>query len=141
MKYIITNNQYELLKEYFDPIHFLKKRISKEKSQIKPEEFIKYENKFQSYVDLIFKFTNKETPLKHLKGFEVMKVTPSIEWTVLLAPKVDDWFNFCNNSDYLKKLDDFEKKFQEFAKMTAMGSPFSEEYLPKNVSYVFWNNC
>jgi len=141
MKYIVTNNQYELLKEYFDPIYFLKKKISKEKSPIKPEEFVKYEKKFQKYVDLIFKFTSKQISLNHLKGFEVLKVTPSVEWTVLLSPKVEVWFNYCKNSDYLIELDNFEKKFIEIAKMTAMGSPFSEEYLPENVSYVFWNNC
>jgi hypothetical protein len=141
MKYIITNNQYELLKEYFDPIHFLKKKISKEKSQIKPEEFIQYEKDFQKFVDLIFKYTYKNNPLEHLNGFKVLKVTPSMIWTVLLTEKIDDWFNHCNNPEYIKKLAEFKNNFKKIAKMTAMGSPFGSEHLPEDVDYVFWSDC
>jgi hypothetical protein len=141
MKYIITNNQYELIKEYFDPIHFLKKKISKEKSQIKPEEFIQYEKDFQKFVDLIFKYTYKNNPLEHLHGFKVLKVTPSMVWTVLLTEKIDDWFNHCNNSDYIEKLVEFKNSFKKIAKMTAMGSPFGDKHLPEDVDYVFWSDC
>lgn len=128
------------LKEYFDPIYFVKKKLSKDKS-VKPQENIKYEEDFQKYVNVIFKFTIKGNPLEHLKGFEVLKVTPSTDFTVLLRPKVNDWFNYCKNTEYLKKLEKFENEFKDLAKMMGMGSPFSEQGLPQNVSYAFWNHC
>jgi hypothetical protein len=140
MKYIITDNQYNLLKEYFDPIYFVKKKFSKDKS-IKPPENIKYEEDFQKYVNVIFKFTIKENPLNHLKGFDVIKVTPSTDFTVLLRPKVNDWFNYCKNTEYLEKLEKFENEFKNLAKMMGMGSPFSDSGLPDNVTYAFWNHC
>ena len=140
MKYIITDNQYNLLKEYFDPIYFVKKKLSKDKS-VKPQENIKYEEDFQKYVNVIFKFTIKENPLNHLKGFDVIKVTPSTDFTVLLRPKVNDWFNYCKNTEYLEKLEKFENEFKDLAKMMGMGSPFSDSGLPKNVIYAFWNHC
>ena len=71
MKYVITENQHNLLKEYFDPIYFLKKKMSKEPRQIKPEQNIKYEEDFQKYVNIIFKLTYKLNPLEHLKGFDL----------------------------------------------------------------------
>jgi hypothetical protein len=141
MKYIITNNQYELLKEYFDPLYFLKKKLSKDPDQIKPEEYIKYEEDFQRFVDVIFKITYKQTPLEHLNGFKVSKVTPSVIWTVLLTENIDDWFNYCKNAKYVKKLGEFKDNFKKIARMTAMGSPFGDEYLPQEVDYVFWSNC
>ena len=140
MKYIITDNQYNLLKEYFDPIYFVKKKFSKDKS-IKPPENIKYEADFQKFANLIFKFTIKENPLNHLKGFDVIKVTPSTDFTVLLRPKVNDWFNYCKNTEYLEKLEKFENEFKNLAKMMGMGSPFSDSGLPDNVTYAFWNHC
>lgn len=140
MKYVITDNQYNLLKEYFDPIYFLKKKLSNNKS-VKPEENIKYEKDFQKYANLIFKYTYKSNPLEHLIGINVLKVTPTTEWTVLLEPKIDDWFNYCNNSEYKEKLESFEKEFQRIAEITSMGSPFNEEGLPQNASYRFWNHC
>ena len=141
MKYVITENQHNLLKEYFDPIYFLKKKMSKEPRQIKPEQNIKYEEDFQKYVNIIFKLTYKLNPLEHLKGFEVTKVTPSEKWTVVLKPKIDDWFNYCDNSDYKEKLEKFEEEFKSISRMTMTGSPFSEEGLPQNVFYTFWNYC
>ena len=140
MKYIITENQYNLLKEYFDPIYFMKKKFSKDKS-VKPPENIKYEADFQKYVNLIFKYTYKSNPLKHLKGIKILKVTPSTEWTVLLKPVVDDWFNYCENSEYKENLKSFEDEFKKIAEWTSMGSPFSEEGLPQTVHYTFWNEC
>ena len=139
MKYVITENQYNLLKEYFDPIYFLKKKMSKEPRQIKPEENIKYEADFQKFANLIFKYTYQTNPLKHLKGFDVIKVTPGTDFTVLLKPKVNDWFNYCDNSEYIGKLEEFQKEFQDISKM--MSSPFSEEGLPQKVNYLFWNHC
>ncbi len=139
MKYVITENQYNLLKEYFDPIYFLKKKMSKEPRQIKPEENIKYEADFQKFANLIFKYTYQTNPLKHLKGFDVVKVTPGTDFTVLLKPKVNDWFNYCDNSEYIGKLEEFQKEFQNISKM--MSSPFSEEGLPQKVNYLFWNHC
>jgi hypothetical protein len=77
--------------------------------------------------------------LKHLKGFDVIKVTPGTDFTVLLKPKVNDWFNYCDNSEYIGKLEEFQKEFQDISKM--MSSPFSEEGLPQKVNYIFWNHC
>ena len=138
MKYIITDNQYNLLKEYFDPIYFVKKKFSKDES-IKPPQNIKYEEDFQKVTNLIFKYTYQTNPLKHLKGFDVIKVTPGTDFTVLLKPKVNDWFNYCDNSEYIGKLEEFQKEFQDISKM--MSSPFSEEGLPQKVNYLFWNHC
>ena len=138
MKYIITDNQYNLLKEYFDPIYFIKKKFSKDKS-IKPPQNIKYEEDFQKVTNLIFKYTYQTNPLKHLKGFDVIKVTPGTNFTVLLKPKINDWFNYCDNSEYIGKLEEFQKEFQNISKM--MSSPFSEEGLPQKVNYSFWNHC
>lgn len=140
MKYVITENQYNLLKEYFDPIYFIKKKFSKDKS-IKPPQNMKYEADFQKFANLIFKYTYQTNPLEHLKGFDVIKVTPETDFRVLLKPKVSDWFNYCDNSEYKEKLVKFEREFRSISEMTAMGSPFSEEGLPQNVSYSFWNNC
>ena len=140
MKYIITKNQYYLLKEYFDPIYFIKNKFSKDK-QIKPEQYIKYEEDFQKYVNLIFKYVYKDNPLVHLKGFEVRKVTPTHEFQVLLRPKVDEWFNYCKNYNYLEKLKKFENEFQDVSKMMSMGSPFPDSDLPQDVTYFFWNYC
>jgi len=140
MKYIITDNQYNLLKEYFDPIYFVKKKFSKDKS-IKPPENIKYEADFQKFANLIFKYTSQTNPLEHLKCFDVIKVTPGTDFTVLLKPKVNDWFNYCDNSEYLKKLEDFQKEFRNISKMMSIGSPFSDSGLPDNVTYAFWNHC
>ncbi len=83
MKYIITDNQYNLLKEYFDPIYFIKKKFSKDKS-IKPPQNIKYEADFQKLTNLIFKYTYQTNPLKHLKGFDVIKVTPGTDFIFFL---------------------------------------------------------
>ena len=77
--------------------------------------------------------------MKHLKGFDVIKVTPGTDLTVLLKPKVNDWFNYCDNSEYIGKLEEFQKEFQDISKM--MSSPFSEEGLPQKVNYLFWNHC
>lgn len=140
MKYIITDNQYNLLKEYFDPIYFVKKKFSKDKS-IKPPENIKYEEDFQKFVNLIFKYAYNENPLNHLKGFDVIKVTPATDFTVLLKPKVSDWFNYCNNTEYLEKLEKFQNEFRHLSKMMSIGSPFSESGLPQSVNYLFWNQC
>lgn len=138
MKYLITDNQYNLLKEYFDPIYFVKKKLSNDKS-VRPLENIKYEENFQKLVNAIFKYTYKENPLEHLKGFEVVKVTPGNDFTVLLKPKVSDWFNYCDNSEYLDKINIFEKEFKYISKM--MSSPFSDEDLPQTANYLFWNHC
>ena len=41
--------------------------------------------------------------------------------------------------DYIEKLKEFQKEFQDISKM--MSSPFSEEGLPQKVNYLFWNHC
>lgn len=141
MKIIITEEQFNLVKEYFDPLFYLKNKFVKKPEQIKFEGNIQYEAEFQRYVDKIFKFAYRDMPLEHLHGFKVVKVTPSAQWTVLLTDDIDSWFNHCKNEKYKIKLQEFENHFLEIARMTAMGSPFSETWLPTRVDYVFWSSC
>lgn len=142
MKYIITESQYNLVKEYFDPVYFLKNKFGKKDGQVKDPQFVPYEEKFQKIVDIIFKLTVKMNgPLKHLNGLEVLKVTPtSTDWTVLVRPIVDDWFNWRGNSEFIEDLREFKISFMEVARMGGFDSPHDEEGLPKNIDIHFYLN-
>ena len=140
MKYIVTESQYNLIKEYFDPIYFLKNKLVKKPQQIKDPNWVPYEGKFQEVVDIIFKLTKRITKLEHLKGFKVSKVTPvgNERWTVLLAPEIDEWFNWKNNDEYKYKLEKFRDEFVDVARMGGFDSPHSEEGLPSTIRFAFW---
>lgn len=140
MKYIVTESQYNLIKEYFDPIYFLKNKFGKKLGQVKDPNWVPYEGKFQEVVDVIFKLTKKMNKIEHLNGFKVSKVTPMGDdyWTVLLVPEIDDWFNWKENSQYRKKLEEFRDEFLEIARMGGFDSPHSEEGLPSTIRFAFW---
>lgn len=141
MKYLISERQYKSLVEYFDPIYFVKKKLSQKPKQIKNPEYIKYEDKFQSLVNMIFRFVTADKMLKHLKGFKVSKVTPSYSdggqrWSVLLEPIVDEYFNWKENPTFMEQLEKFVEKFKEVSKVVS--SPYDEDNLPQNVEFSFW---
>lgn len=140
MKILVTKKQFDLLKEYFDPIHFLKNKFGKESKSVKDPMWVPYEDKFQKIVDIIFKLTSKQNKLKHLKGYEVLKVTPTEKFTVLMRPIVDDWFNWKENFDYVNKLEKFNDEFKEVARMSGIDNPYDEKGLPKEVQFAFWMN-
>ena len=140
MKYIITERQYRLL-EYFDPIYYLKNKFLDKPKDAKDPEYIKYEDRFQNLVDTIFKYVKTEGELKHLKGFKVLKTTPSHSyggprWAVVIAPIVDDYFNWKENSKFMEQLDEFIEKFKDVSKVVS--SPYVEEGLPEDVEFNFW---
>jgi hypothetical protein len=144
--YVVTESQLERIKEYFDPIHYLKKIVTNAPKYIRDPESLKYDVGFQKVVDVIFKYTMKHSPVNNLKGLEITKVTPMgwggdftsdnskgthTEWTVLLTPVLPKWFN-PDDSDYKMQLENFRKEFQSIAHMMGLSSssPISQEGFP-----------
>jgi hypothetical protein len=155
-KYIVTESQLERIKEYFDPIHYLKKIMSDAPKYIRDPNTLKYDVAFQKVVDVIFKYTMKHSPVDNLKGVEVTKVTPQgwgsdmkddskgshTEWIVLLNPKLPKWFN-PDDIDYRTQLEDFKKEFASIANMMGLTStsPISQEGYPfDKVKFIINNN-
>ena len=155
-KYIVTESQLKRLKEYFDPIHYLKKIMSDAPKYIRDPNTLKYDVAFQKVVDVIFKYTMKHSPVDNLKGVEVTKVTPQgwgsdmkddskgshTEWIVLLNPKLPKWFN-PDDIDYRTQLEDFKKEFASIANMMGLTStsPISQEGYPfDKVKFIINNN-
>jgi len=155
-KYIVTESQLERLKEYFDPIHYLKKIMNDAPKYIRDPQTLKYDAAFQKVVDVIFKYTIKHSPVGNLKGVEVTKVTPQgwgsdmkddskgshTEWIVLLNPKLPKWFN-PDDIDYRTQLEDFKKEFVSIANMMGLTStsPISQEgYSLDKVKFIINNN-
>ena len=155
-KYVVTEQQYDLIKEYFDPIHYLKKIMSDAPKYIRDPNTLKYDVAFQKVVDVIFKYTMKHSPVDNLKGVEVTKVTPQgwgsdmkddskgshTEWIVLLNPKLPKWFN-PDDIDYRTQLEDFKKEFASIANMMGLTStsPISQEGYPfDKVKFIINNN-
>lgn len=138
MKILISESQLKRIFEYIDPIYFLKKKFSKETESIRPEEYKVYEEDFQKTTNIILRLVQKKNKLKHLKGFRVIKVTPTAEnWIVLLAPIVDDWFNYKNNESYMKKLKELTDDFVKISQMSGVDSPIEKKGYPRTVEYVF----
>jgi len=155
--YIVTESQLERIKEYFDPIHYLKKIVTNAPKYIRDPESLKYDVGFQKVVDVIFKYTMKHSPVDNLKGLEITKVTPMgwggdftsdnskgthTEWTVLLTPVLPKWFN-PDDSDYKMQLENFRKDFQSIAHMMGLSSssPISQEGFPLDkVKFIIASN-
>lgn len=138
MKYIISQSQYNLIKEYFDPVYLLKNKFSKKRQSVKDPQWVPYEEKFQKLVDTLFKMTVKiNGPLKHLNGLKVLKVTPYTDWTVLVQPIVEDWFNWKNNEKFMEDLRNFKSELMEVARMSGVDSPYDDKGLPKNFAIIF----
>ena len=154
-KYIVTESQLKRIKEYFDPIHYLKKIMSDAPKYIRDPDTLKYDVAFQKIVDVIFKYTMKHKPVDNLKGLNVTKVTPQgwgsdirddskgshTEWTILLTPKLPKWFN-PDDIDYRTQLEDFKREFASIAHMMGLSSssPMSQEGYPNDKVKFFINN-
>jgi hypothetical protein len=155
--YIVTESQLERIKEYFDPILYLKKIMSDAPKYVRDPETLKYDVAFQKIVDVIFKYTTKHSPVDNLKGLKVTKVTPQgwggdftsdeskgshTEWIVLLTPVLPKWFN-PDDSDYKTQMEDFKKEFTSIAHMMGLSSssPLSQEGFPfDKVKFIIYNN-
>jgi hypothetical protein len=155
-KYVVTESQLERIKEYFDPIHYLKKIVTNAPKYVRDPESLKYDVGFQKVVDVIFKYTMRHTPVDNLKGLEITKVTPQgwgsdmkddskgshTEWTVLLSPILPKWFN-PDDSDYKTQLENFKKEFHSIAHMMGLSSssPISQEGFPLDkVKFIIASN-
>ena len=154
-KYIVTEQQYNLMKEYFDPLYYLKKIMNNAPKYIRNPNTLKYDVAFQKVVDTIFKYTMKDAPVDNLKGLEVTKVTPQgwgsdmkddskgshTEWIVLLIPILPKWFN-PDDIDYRTQLEDFKREFASIANMMGLSSssPMSQEGYPNDKVKFFINN-
>jgi hypothetical protein len=154
--YVVTESQLERLKEYFDPILYLKKIMSNAPKYIRDPDTLKYDVGFQKIVDVIFKYTMKHKPVDNLKGLEITKVTPQgwgsdmrddskgshTEWIVLLTPKLPKWFN-PDDIDYRTQLEDFKREFASIARMMGLSSssPMSQEGFPNDkVKFIINSN-
>ena len=144
-KYIVTESQLKRLKEYFDPIHYLKKIMKDAPKYIRDPETLKYDVAFQKIVDVIFKYTMRHTPVDNLRGLKVSKVTPQgwgvdmgddskgshTEWTIVLTSVLPKWFN-PDDDTYKSQMEDFRKEFTSIANMMGLSSssPLSQEGFP-----------
>jgi len=155
--YIVTESQLERIKEYFDPIYYLKKIMSDAPKYLRDPDTLKYDVAFQKIVDVIFKYAIKDSPVKNLKGLNVSKVTSQgwggnfmddkpkgthTEWSVVLTPVLPKWFN-PDDPDYKMQFDDFSKKFVSVGEMMGLtsSSPISQEGFPfDKVKFFIHNN-
>jgi hypothetical protein len=154
--YVVTESQLERLKEYFDPILYLKKIMSNAPKYIRDPDTLKYDVGFQKIVDVIFKYTMKHKPVDNLKGLEITKVSSQgwgsdmrddskgshTEWIVLLTPKLPKWFN-PDDIDYRTQLEDFKREFASIARMMGLSSssPMSQEGFPNDkVKFIINSN-
>lgn len=155
-KYIVTESQLERLKEYFDPIHYLKKIMNDAPKYIRDPNTLKYDVAFQKIVDVIFKYTMKHSPVDNLQGLEVTKVTPQgwggnmdndtkgshTEWIVVAHSVLPKWFN-PDDSTYKSQMEDFKKEFVSIANMMGLSSssPLSREGFPSDkVKFQIYNS-
>lgn len=156
-KYIVTESQLERIKEYFDPILYLKKIMSDAPKYVRDPSTLKYDVAFQKIVDVIFKYTMRHTPVDNLKGLEVNKVTPQgwggdftsdvskgshTEWTIVLTSVLPKWFN-PDDSAYKSQMEDFKKEFTSIANMMGLSSssPLSQEGFPfDKVKFIIHND-
>jgi hypothetical protein len=128
----------ESIKEYFDPLHFLKKKLSK-KDDREPagglELVHKHGDEFQKLIDIVFKKAIKEKPVEHLKGLKVTSVWPqqlvnsdgvpnAVRWNLNMIPVVPDWFNYQKNPGFINDAIEFEQIFRDYARyMGIEGTP------------------
>lgn len=155
--YIVTESQLERIKEYFDPLLYLKKIMSDAPKYVRDPSTLKYDVAFQKIVDVIFKYTMRHTPVDNLKGLKVTKVTPMgwggdftsdkskgthTEWTIVLTSVLPKWFN-PDDSTYKSQMEDFKKEFTSIANMMGLSSssPLSQEGFPfDKVKFIIHNN-
>lgn len=126
----------ESINEYFDPLHFLKKKFSKKDDREIGgglERVHQFGDDFQKVVDLIFKKAIKENPIEHLKGLKVTSVYPqqtvnsdgipnSIRWNINMIPVVPDWFNYQKNLGFIHNTRQFEQIFRDYARYMGIES-------------------
>jgi len=128
--------QENVVKEYFDPIHFLKKKFSEPEASLSHFGGEKSKETFQKVVDYIFKAAIKGFPVDGLNGLKVFSVWPkennntirysipddynrSVVWFVELKPVTSDWFNWEKNEKFLEEYKNFRTYFEKIA--SAMG--------------------
>ncbi len=155
-KYIVTEQQYNLMKEYFDPLYYLKKVMNNAPKYIRNPDTLKYDVAFQKVVDVIFKYTMKDAPVDNLKGLEVIKVTHQgwgsdmkddskgshTEWIVVAHSILPKWFN-PDDDNYKSQMEKFKKEFKSVAEMMGLSSssPMSREGYPNDkVKFQIYNN-
>jgi hypothetical protein len=139
----------ESIKEYFDPLYFLKQKFSKKDDKELPggmESVHAYGDEFQKIVDLIFKKAIKEHPVENLKGLKVTSIYPQeivdndgrpkeIRWNVRLKPVVPDWFNYQKNLGFVHNTINFEQIFRNYQRYMGLDStiPVSNDSLNNEV--------
>lgn len=129
---------HEDLKEYFDPIYYIKKKTEGEPKYVKDPMWEPYEEEFQKLVDFVFKKTKKMNDFERLKGLKVDKVTPqSDKWIVVLTPVADDWFNWAKNKKFHEDLEAFRSDFKEFVRMGGIDSPHQMGKFPRDIEFIF----
>lgn len=128
---------HEDLKEYFDPIHFLKNKLKDEPRYVKDPQWEPYEEEFQKLVNFAFRKTKKLNPIEHLNGYNVNKVTPqSDKWIVVMTPIVDDWFNWVKNKSFQGDLEKFHQQFNDFIRMGGIDSPHQHGSYPRDIQFI-----
>lgn len=154
--YVVTESQLERIKEYFDPILYLKKIMKDAPKYVRDPSTLKYDVAFQKIVDVIFKYTMRHAPVDNLKGLEVNKVTPQgwggdfrdeskgtfTEWTIVLTSVLPKWFN-PDDDTYKSQMEDFKKEFTSIANMMGLSSssPLSQEGFPfDKVKFIIHND-
>jgi len=155
-KYIVTESQLRRIKEYFDPIYYLKKIINDAPKYIRDPDTLKYDVAFQKIVNVIFKYTMKHSPVDNLKGIEVSKVTPQgwgghmdddtkgshTEWIVVAHSVLPKWFN-PDDSTYKSQMEKFKTEFKSIAEMMGLSasSPLSKKgFLNDKVKFQIYNS-
>ena len=136
-----VNNEPELredeMKEYFDPIYFLKNKLKDEPRHVKDLQWEPYEEEFQKIVNFAFRKTKKLNPVEHLNGYKVNKVTPqSDKWIVVMTPVVDDWFNWVKNESFQEDLEKFHQQFKDFIRMGGIDSPHEHGSFPRDIQFI-----
>lgn len=135
MKILISESQNQRLLEYFAPLEYLKYLINKEK--VGADTFTRYKwiQAFQKYVDLIYKYTVKNTQFDGVKGIKVgtvwrdnwgesfsqPNVPPSrLDYTIRVYPIIDESNPPESQEIFNKQYEDFQKEFETISSAMAL---------------------
>ena len=120
MKILVTESQYQVIKEYFNPIQYIQYLMDKELDSDTNFESFQWMMAFQKYVDLIFKYTKKQTDMDNLSGMKVNSIKRApwgtnfndsnskgqrLDWTLYLRPMLD---GTVDHSEYEKMKGQYE---------------------------------
>lgn len=151
MKILVTESQFEVLKEYFNPIQYLRYLINRVNYDDIDFESFQWMDAFQKFVNLIFKYTKAEMNLKGLKGFKISHIDkkPSLSidpqtksqrvlWKINLRPSIEKNMPF---SEYPQMKEDYSKfisLFQDTARYMGLNEiPAVESEGIPNAKIVF----